>query len=308
MFDPALLEQVIVELWGELKPTVARDPRLKDIDRTLVLCDGTLLRALPRLAEAMWKHSRTGNPMYGWRMHCQFELDRHAPSDVALTPYRCQGDEQTVLKAKLKPGCCYVYDRGYFDYSLFNAVVDAGSDYVGRVKKSIAFDVVEERALTPAARAAGVVRDALVTAGSSPWQRYGVSATSPGTWRSSSNWQCIRQAYILLPVRLCFHIASASRGNARSSVPSHSTSVRSMSFSRGSRRACGFNSPKSSTITCSSSAGSNTRLASERLDRLNAGHPSSRRTFLSVEASWIARNDAIAGEKQCSSTSAAYWS
>jgi len=29
---------------------------------------------------------------------------------------------------------------------------------------------------------------------------------------------------------------------------------------------------------------------------------------LSVEASWIARNDAIAGEKQCSSTSAAYWS
>jgi len=166
VFDPALLEQVIVELLGELKPHARRDPRLKDIDRTLVLCDGTLLRALPRLAEAMWKHSRTGNKMYAWRMHCQFELDRHVPGDVALTPYRCQGDEPAVLKAKLKPGCCYVYDRGYFDYGLFNAVVDAGSDYVGRVKKSIAFEVVEERALTPAARAAGVVRDALVTAGS----------------------------------------------------------------------------------------------------------------------------------------------
>jgi hypothetical protein len=165
VFDPALLEQVIVELSGELKP-IARDPRLRDIERTLVLCDGTLLRALPRLAEAMWKHSRTGNEMYAWRMHGQFELDRHAPTDVALTPYRCQGDEPAVLKAKLKSGCCYVYDRGYFDYGLFNAVVDVGSDYVGRVKKSIAFDVTEERTLTPEARAAGVVRDAVVTAGS----------------------------------------------------------------------------------------------------------------------------------------------
>ncbi|MBA2708855.1 MAG: transposase [Gemmatimonadaceae bacterium] len=129
VFNPALLEQVIVELSGELKP-MARDPRLKDLDRTLVLCDGTLLKALPRLAEAMWKHSRTGNPMHGWRMHCQFELDRHVPTDVELTPYRCQGDEPAVLRAKLKSGCCYVYDRGYFDYGLFNAVVDAGSDYV----------------------------------------------------------------------------------------------------------------------------------------------------------------------------------
>lgn len=165
VFDPELLEQVIVELSGELKPH-ARDARLKDLDRTLVLCDGTLLRALPRLAEAMWKHSRTGNAMYAWRMHGQFELDHHVPTDVTLTPYRCQGDEPAVLRAKLKPGCCYVYDRGYFDYGLFNAVVDAGSDYVGRVKKSIAFDVTEERGITPKARAAGVVRDAVVSAGS----------------------------------------------------------------------------------------------------------------------------------------------
>jgi hypothetical protein len=168
VFDPAMLEQVVIELAGELRPVdlSATDPRLKDIRRTLVLADGTLLKALPRLARAMWKHSRTGNEMYAWRMHCQFEVDRHVPTDVGLTPYRCQADEQEVLKRKLKPACCYVTDRGYFNYDLFNMIVLAGSDYVCRVRDNIAHEVVEQRPLTAEARAAGVVRDAVVWAGS----------------------------------------------------------------------------------------------------------------------------------------------
>jgi hypothetical protein len=170
VFDPSLLCEVIGELSREMLP-LSRDPRLKDIDKTLTLCDGTLLRALPRLAESMWKHSRSGNPMHGWRMHTQFELERHVPADVRLTPYRCQGEEPAVLAANLQPGRCYVVDRGYFDYSLFDAVVAAGSDYVCRVKKSIAYQVTEQREPTAEARAAGVVRDAVVSAGSGPRQR-----------------------------------------------------------------------------------------------------------------------------------------
>lgn len=170
VFDPSRLLDVIAELSQELVP-LAKDPRLADVKRTLTLVDGTLLRALPRLAESMWKHSRTGNAMHGWRMHAQFELDRHVPSDVALTPYRCQGDEQTVLLGKLQPGRCYVMDRGYFNYTLFNGIVDVGSDYVCRVKKSINHEVVEAREVTDEARAAGVVRDVVVTAGSTTDKR-----------------------------------------------------------------------------------------------------------------------------------------
>jgi hypothetical protein len=171
VFDPDLLAEVIAELGEQLVP-LAKDPRLKDVDKTLVLCDGTLLAALPRLAESMWKHSRTGNPMHGWRMHCQFELDRHVPTDVTLTPYRCQGDEQAVLAGKLQPARCYVMDRGYVNYDLFNGIVDAGSDYVCRVKRNLAHAVIEQpRELTPEARAAGVVRDVVVTAGSTEQTR-----------------------------------------------------------------------------------------------------------------------------------------
>jgi Transposase DDE domain len=164
VFDPNLLLEVIEELSRELAPLV-KDPRLTDIQKTLTLCDGTLLAALPRLAESMWKHSRTGKVMHGWRMHTQFELDRHVPTDVQLTPYRCQGDEPAVLANNLQSGRCYVIDRGYFNYTLFNGIVDASSDYVCRVKKSIDYQVTQELALSSEARAAGVVRDVIVTAG-----------------------------------------------------------------------------------------------------------------------------------------------
>jgi hypothetical protein len=170
VFDPALLLEVIAELSRELLP-LAKDPRLKDINKTLTLCDGTLLAALPRLAQSMWKHSRTGNVMHGWRMHTQFELDRHVPVDVQLRPYGAS-DEPAVLAQSLNSGRCYVMDRGYFSYGLFNAIVQVGSDYVCRVKKHIGIiEAIEQRELTVQARAAGVVKDQIIRAGSTPDKR-----------------------------------------------------------------------------------------------------------------------------------------
>ena len=187
VFDPELLEGVAAELGAELKP-MAADPRLADVRGALTLCDGTLLRALPRLAASAWKTSRTGNPMHGWRMHCQFDLSLGVPSAVAVTDYRNSGasDERAVLKGTLAAGRCYVMDRGYFAYGLFDAVVAAGSDYVCRVKRSAGVAAAaaaapaeagagtkaeaeaeagaEEREVTAAARAAGVVRDVVVAA------------------------------------------------------------------------------------------------------------------------------------------------
>ena len=163
VFDPALLLEVIAELSQQLVP-LAKDPRLKDIHKTLTLCDGTLLKALPRLAESMWKHSRTGNVMHGWRMHTQFELDRHVPAGVQLTAYG-KTDEASVLREHLQPGRCYVMDRGYFVYELFDGIVNIGSDYVCRVKKSIVGDVIEQREPSAEARGAGVVDDRIIHAG-----------------------------------------------------------------------------------------------------------------------------------------------
>ena len=54
-------------------------------------------------------------------------------------------------------------DRGYQDYGLFRAIIDAGSSFISRVKDNIAFQLQEERTLTQADLDAGVVRDFIVS-------------------------------------------------------------------------------------------------------------------------------------------------
>lgn len=51
VFDAGRLKGIVEELGAQLAP-VGQDPRLKDVQHTLTLVDGTLLAALPRMAEA----------------------------------------------------------------------------------------------------------------------------------------------------------------------------------------------------------------------------------------------------------------
>jgi IS4 transposase len=53
-------------------------------------------------------------------------------------------------------------DRGYAKFALFNRIVAAHSSYVCRLRDNSAYEVVEERLLTDADRAAGVLSDQIV--------------------------------------------------------------------------------------------------------------------------------------------------
>jgi hypothetical protein len=168
VFDPELLKGVIADLAGQLAP-LAPDPRLKDIRRLITLVDGTLLKALPQIAEAMWLTTRSGTVHHSWRLHTHFELDKYVPMRMDLTNGKNSGpsDEKYVLRQHLQPDRCYVMDRWYAQFTLFNDIHGAGSSYVCRVRDNSAFEVVEERALSAAAAQANVVRDVLVKLGSS---------------------------------------------------------------------------------------------------------------------------------------------
>jgi Transposase DDE domain len=56
-------------------------------------------------------------------------------------------------------------DRGYAQFSLFNAIAAVGSSYVCRVRDNSAYEVVEQRPLSAEAVAAGVAFDAVVRMG-----------------------------------------------------------------------------------------------------------------------------------------------
>ena len=162
VFDAERLKAIIEELGGQLQP-LARDPRLKDIRKTLTLVDGTLVSALPLLVQAMGLKAQTGSGLVKWRLHTHFEVARFVPTRMDVTPDGGgEHDERAVLERTLEEDRLYVMDRGYAKFALFNRIVAKNSSYVCRLRDNSAPQVLEERPLSEEARAAGVLSDQIV--------------------------------------------------------------------------------------------------------------------------------------------------
>ena len=85
VFDAERLKEIIGELGPQLQP-LAQDKRLKDIDQTITLVDGSLIAALPKIMEASWRKENTGSGMVKWRLHTHFEILRGIPTRIDVTP------------------------------------------------------------------------------------------------------------------------------------------------------------------------------------------------------------------------------
>jgi hypothetical protein len=167
VFEPERLKEIIVELGNDLEP-VGRDARLKHVQDTLTLVDGTLLAALPKMAEASFLKSEKKSGLVKWRLHTHFEVDRHIPTRIDVTR-NSGGDcgERAVLERTIEPDHCYVMDRGYAKFALFNKIVLCQSSYVCRIRDNSDFEVLEKRSLSEDALKADIVDDAVVLIGQS---------------------------------------------------------------------------------------------------------------------------------------------
>jgi hypothetical protein len=155
LFDPELLRGVIGDLVERLSP-ITKNTGFDDIKGVLTLVDGSLLPALPQLAEAMW----LDDEHRAFKIHTHFELLKGVPVRMDLT--EGNGNEKEVLAAHLQKDRVYVMDRGYAKFNLFKQIIDVGSSFVCRVRDNSVFDVIQERELSKAALDAGIVRDAVV--------------------------------------------------------------------------------------------------------------------------------------------------
>jgi hypothetical protein len=166
VFDPELLKEIIAELGDQLQP-VARDPRLKDVQHTLTLVDGTLLKGLPVLIQAGMADPRAAKLEAKVRLHTQFDLECGVPIRIDVTEgvNRGAADERAVLARNLEKGRCYVEDRGYAKFKLFNEIVRGGSSYVCRLRDNSVYQTAEQRPLSQDDLEAGVAFDGLVLLG-----------------------------------------------------------------------------------------------------------------------------------------------
>lgn len=166
VFEPERLQEIIRELASQLQP-VGRDARLKHVRDVLTLVDGTLLEALPKMAQASLLKRQVGKGTVKWRLHTQFEVDRHTPVQINLTDGsgRGEADEREVLARNLQSDRCYVMDRGYAKFALFNAIRRANSSYVCRIRDNSHLEVIETRQRNEEDRGAGVLEDFVVRLG-----------------------------------------------------------------------------------------------------------------------------------------------
>jgi len=166
IFEPERLKEIIAELGAQLQ-SVAKDPRLQDVRQIVTLVDGTLLKGLPILAEAALIDPRAAKAKAKWRLHTQFDLERGVPIRIDLTEGNAggQADEKAVLQGALDKGHCYVADRGYAKFALFNAIVASESSYVCRLRDNSRYVVEENRPLATEDIEAGIILDAMVCLG-----------------------------------------------------------------------------------------------------------------------------------------------
>jgi hypothetical protein len=100
-------------------------------------------------------------------LHPQLDVDHHVPGSWEITTPRNTGksDEKSVLRRNLAAGHTYVMDRWYAQFTLWNDIQAAGSNYVCRVRDNSVCNVIQDSLLDEQAIQAGVISDQIVEMG-----------------------------------------------------------------------------------------------------------------------------------------------
>ncbi len=155
IFDPEILATVLRQLVRESKGrTEFGDARVRQAIQVLTAVDGTVLRAVNRMAWA--SVGRNGSAI---KLHLHFSVFDQRPEDWTITPgHVC---ERKTLKSKAQPGAFYVADRLYSDdYAFLGRMLRQKIDFVMRLPgNAVRTPAAPPRPLTPKDRAAGVVSD-----------------------------------------------------------------------------------------------------------------------------------------------------
>lgn len=165
VFDPTLLKHIAVNL---AKGVPGQDSgEFSQIKQTITAVDGSVVDTLSRVAELAWVPKKGGGYKHAYRLHTQFEVLRGVPSRIDVTSANPKGeaDERAVMGNTLESDRCYLIDRGYAKFKLFNDINHIGSSYVCRVRDNSSYEIEEQLLLSDEDIAEGVLSDQVVLIG-----------------------------------------------------------------------------------------------------------------------------------------------
>jgi hypothetical protein len=160
VFDLDLVTALVTDLRARV-PQLPHAPELDALLKTLIAVDGTFFTMAPRVAWAIYtkpngtpRQTRKKNQRGNIRMDLDFNVLSGLPEQAVVTDGRTP--EYRTLEDRLQADRFYVLDRAYHCYDTLAQIVEAGSDFLVRLRKDMAFEVRETHALSAADRAAGV--------------------------------------------------------------------------------------------------------------------------------------------------------
>ena len=127
IFDPTPLKAIAAELGHTIRSRPNR--RFDSIGQRITAVDGTVLETVKRVAELAWTPIAGGKKLSAYRLHTHFEVLSGKPVRIDATRANTRGDadERAVLERTIEADRCYVIDRGYVKFGLWNAIHGAGS-------------------------------------------------------------------------------------------------------------------------------------------------------------------------------------
>jgi len=92
------------------------------------------------------------------KLHVVWNVDGEWIDDFLITPGR-SGDSPVSLKLRLLAGKMYVFDRAYNDFDFWEKIIQAGSDFVTRLKDCPRYRMLEMKVLAKVGNKVGVLYD-----------------------------------------------------------------------------------------------------------------------------------------------------
>jgi hypothetical protein len=165
VFDPEPLAQIAAELGDKLPDQTPE--KFKNINKKITAVDGSVFKILAQVGRLAWVPSGGGKSSCGYRLHAQFEVFKGIPNRIDLTGSKPKGDadERVVLEKSVEPDRCYLIDRGYQKYTLWNVINAKDSQYVCRLFDSAKWEVESENELSDEAKSKNIVSDQIVRFG-----------------------------------------------------------------------------------------------------------------------------------------------
>ena len=165
VFEPELLKRIIEELGSKIQPV--HNVGGGHVKHTLMAVDGSVVKTLATITQAAYLKNCHGASKSAWRLHTHFDIEHHMPRRIDVTSGKSSGkaSENNVLRKALQPDHCYVMDRGYAEFRLFNDIHATKSSYVCRIRDNSRYKIIEERPLSQEARDEGVLFDGIVELG-----------------------------------------------------------------------------------------------------------------------------------------------